>query len=196
VQGSLNLEADQVKPHAGSSEKDYSASAQLKRSLSEKYSWRVSAGATRVEVGGGASMPTTSVFELGVTYQGERVQWDLSAKRAVLPIGLGLLAREDVAALSAAVSVSEHSTLSLSCNAIRTDPVSLTLYLAPGISFGYQIYSGATWGQATAEWQYHFSPYWTLSAAYMRARARNYSVPEWANGNQARLGILWQSNRL
>jgi hypothetical protein len=136
------------------------------------------------------------VFELGATRQGERVQWDLSAKRAVLPIGLGLLARQDVAALSAVVSLSERSTLNLSCNAIRTDPVSLSIYLAPGIALSYQVYSGATFGQATAEWQYHFSPHWALSAAYMRARARNYSVTEWANGEQARLGIVWQSGRL
>ncbi|HEY2275484.1 MAG TPA: hypothetical protein VGH61_08285, partial [Steroidobacteraceae bacterium] len=126
----------------------------------------------------------------------EKVQWDLSVKRAVLPIGFGLLAREDVAALSAVISVSERSTLNLSCNAIRTDPVSLSLYLAPGISLGYQIYSGATFGQATAEWQYHFSPRWALSAGYMRSRARNYSATEWANGRQMHLGILWQSDRL
>jgi hypothetical protein len=196
LQGSLSVETDQISPQSGTTEKDYSASAQLKRSLSEKYSWRASAGATRVEVRGSPGTPTSAVFEVGATRQGERVQWDLSAKRAVLPIGLGLLAREDVAALSAVVALSERSTLNLSCNVIRTDPVTLFLYLAPQISLRYQVYSGATWGQATAEWQYHFSPHWALSAAYMQARARNYSVMEWANGNQARLGILWQSGRL
>lgn len=196
LQGSLTIETDQVTPRNGPREKDYSANAQLKRSLSEKYSWRASAGATRVAVRGSSGTPATGVFELGFTRHGEKVQWDLSAKRAVLPIGFGLLAREDVAALSAVISVSDRSTLNLSCNAIRTDPVSLSLYLAPGISFGYQIYSGATFGQATAEWQYHFSPRWALSAGYMRSRARNYSATEWANGRQMHLGILWQSDRL
>jgi hypothetical protein len=196
LDGSLSIGADRVSPQNSATEKDYSANAQLKRSLTEKYSWRISAGATRVEVPGSTATPTSAVFELGATRQGERVQWDLSAKRAVLPIGLGLLAREDVAALSAVVTVSERSTLNLSCSVIRTDPVSISFYLAPGISLGYQVYSGAAWGQASAEWQYHFSPQWALSAAYTQARARNYSVAEWANGNQGRLGILWQSGRL
>jgi hypothetical protein len=196
LQGSLNVETHRVSPQNGTTERDYSVSVQLKRSLSEKYSWRASGGATRVEIPGSPGTPTSAVFELGATRQGERVQWDLSAKRAVLPIGLGLLARQDVAALGAVISLSERSTLSLTANLIRTDPVSISLYLAPGISFGYQIYSGATYGQGTAEWQYHFSPHWALSAAYMRARARNYSVTEWANGDQARLGIVWQSGRL
>lgn len=196
LQASLTIETDQVTPRNGPREKDYSANAQLKRSLSEQYSWRASAGATRVAVVGSSGTPATGVFELGFTRQGEKVQWDLSARRAVLPIGFGLLAREDVAALSAVISVSERSTLNLSCNAIRTDPVSLSLYLAPGISLGYQIYSGATFGQASAEWQYHFSPRWALSAGYLRSRARNYSAAEWANGRQIHLGILWQSNRL
>jgi hypothetical protein len=196
LQGSLSVETDRVSAQNGTAERDYSASTQLKRSLSEKYSWRISAGATRVEVPGSPGMPTSGVFELGATRQGERVQWDLSVKRAVLPIGFGLLAREDLAALSAVVTLSERSTLNLSGNLIRTDPVSLSLYLAPGISLNYQVYGGATFGQATAEWQYHFSPQWALSAEYMRARARNYSVSEWGNGNQARLGVVWQSGRL
>jgi len=196
LQGSLNLEADQLTPRSGVRERDSSASLQLKRNLTEQYSWRASVGATRVEIPGNPGAPTSGVFEAGATRQGERVQWDLSVKRAVLPIGLGLLAREDVAALSAAVTLTERSTLNLSCNAIRTDPVSLTYYLAPEISFRYQVYSGAAWGQASAEWQYHFSPRWVLSAMYVRARARNYDVPEWANGNQARLSVVWQSSRL
>ena len=195
LQGSLNLEADEVSPRNGTHERDASASVQLKRNLTEQYSWRASAGATRVEIPGNPGAPTSGVFELGATRQGERVQWDLSVKRAVLPIGLGLLAREDVAALSAAVTLTERSTLNLACNAIRTDPVSLTYYLAPQISFRYQVYSGAAWGQASAEWQYHFSPRWALSAMYLRARARNYDVTDWANGNQARLSIVWQSGR-
>lgn len=196
VQGSLNIETDDVSPQYGARERDYSATLQLKRSLNEKYSWRASAGATRVTISASPGAPTSAVFELGATRQGERVQWDLSAKRAVLPIGLGLLAREDQAALSALVRVSERSTLNLSCNAIRTDPVSVSFFLAPGISLGYQVYSGAAWGQVNAEWQYRLSPRWALSAAYTQARARDYRVPEWANGNQARLGVVWQSGRL
>ncbi len=195
LQGSLSLQTDRISPTSGLAEKDYSANAQLKRSLNEKYAWRASAGATRVEVSGSAAS-TSTVFELGASRQGERTQWDLSVKRAVLPIGIGLLAREDVAALSVSVQASERSTLNLTFNAIRSDPVNAVFYLAPLISFSYQVYSGASWGQAVAEWQYHFSPRWSLSAAYQQARARNYNVAEWANGNQARLGIVWQSGRL
>jgi hypothetical protein len=196
LQGSLSVETDRVSPQTGLAQKDYSVDGQLKRSLSEKYSWRASVGATRVEAAGSASTPTNTVFELGASRQGERTQWDLSVKRAVLPIGIGLLAREDVAALSVSVQASERSTLNLAVNAIRSDPVSAVFYLAPQISFSYQVYSGASWGQAVAEWQYRFSPSWALSAAYQQARARNYSLAEWANGNQARLGIVWQSGRL
>jgi hypothetical protein len=196
LQGSLTIEADQVSPHVGTTERDYSVSVQLKRSLSEQYSWHSSAGATRVEFRGSPGVPTSGVFEVGVTWQGQRAQGDLSAKRAVLPIGFGLLAREDVATLSAIIAVSEHSTLNLSGSAIRSDPVSLSLYLAPGISLTYQLYSGASWVQGTAEWQYHFSPRWTLSAAYTRAHAHNYSVVDQANSNQSRLSVVWQSGRL
>ena len=196
LQGSLNVATDRVSAQNGAPERDYSVTVQLKRAWSEQYSWHASAGATRIENPASPAAPTSGVFELGATRQGERVQWDLSAKRAVLPIGFGLLAREEVAALSAVFAATEHSTLSLSCNAIRSDPVSLSLYFAPGISLRYQVYSGATWAQATAEWQYHFSPQWLLSAAYMRARARSYNLDEWANGNQARLGVAWQSGRL
>jgi hypothetical protein len=196
LQGSLNFGTDRDSAQNGTSERDYSASAQLKRTLTEEYSWRVSAGATRIEIPGTPAAPTSAVFEVGVTRQTERVRWDVSAKRAVLPIGFGLLARQDVASLSALVTLSERSTLNLSGNAVRTDPVSLSLYLAPGVSFGYQIYSGATYAQAAAEWQYHLTAQWVLSAAYTRGRARNYSVADWANGSQAHLGFVWQSSRL
>jgi len=196
LQGSLVLEADRIAPQSGQREKDYSASVQLKRAITEKYSWRVSVGATRVDIPGSLGPPTSEVFELGASSKTERIQWDLSARRAVLPIGLGLLAREDVATLTASIAVSERSTLNLTANVIHTDPVSIFIYLAPEFAFQYQIYRGAAWGQATAEWQYHFSPTWMLSAAYQQARARNYSLTEWANGKQARLGIIWQSSRL
>lgn len=195
LQGSLTVETDHVSAQNRTSEQDYSATAQLKRSLSESYSWRASAGVTRIE-SPGTPTATSAVFELGATYQGERVQWDLSAKRAVLPIGFGLLAREDVAALSATVALSERTTLNLSCNVIRTDPVSLSFYFAPGITGSVRVYSGASWGQASAEWQYHLSPTWALSAAYTQGRARNYSVTDWANGDTARLSVLWRSGRL
>ena len=196
LQGALTLETDRVSPGNGAAEKDYSASVQLKRSLTEQYTWHASAGATRVEVSGSSGVSTSGVFDVGVTWRGERVQWDLSAKRAVLPIGLGLLARQDAAALSVTIAVSEHSTLNLSCNAMRSDPVSLSFYFAPGISLSEQVYGGASWAQAAAEWQYHLSPRWSLSAAYSRAHALNYSINEWANGSQARVGVVWQSGRL
>ncbi len=196
LQGSLLLQTDRVNPRSsGTAQKDYSASLQLTRSLSERYAWRASIGATRVD-SGSASSATSSVLELGVTRQDERIQWDLSVKRAVLPIGLGLLARENQAAASMIVSTSERSTLGLSVSAIRTDPVSFSIYLNPQISFSYLVYSGASWGQASAEWKYRFSPNWALSAAYVQARAHNGNWQQWANGNQARLGIVWQSGRL
>lgn len=195
LQGSLNLETDRINPQGGTPQKDYSASLLLKRSFSEKYGWRVSLGRTRVDSGGSGSA-TTSLLELGASRQGERLQWDVSLRRSVLPIGLGLLAREDQAALSMVAVTSQHSTLNLSVNIIRTDPVTFTLYLDPQISVHFLAYSGASWGQLNAEWKYQFSPRWTLSAAYLYARAHNGNWQEWAIGNQARLGLLWQSGRL
>jgi hypothetical protein len=124
---------------------------------------------------------------LGASRQGERIQWDVSVKRSIAPIGLGLLAREDQAALGIIAGTSERSTLNLSFNVIRADPV---------IFFRYLVYSGASWEQLSAEWKYNFSPNWSVSAAYLQARARSGNLQEWANGNQARLAILWQSGRL
>ncbi len=195
IQGSVTVEADRLEPLVGTIENDYSATLQLKRNFSEQYSWRLSAGATRVEAGDYGS-GTTSVFEIGATRQGELVQWDASFKQAVLPIGLGFLARQEIAALSLVANTSERSTVSLSFNMIRSDPVTESLYLLPGFSVSFQIYSGAAWGQATAGWNYQLTPHWTASLAYQRARARNYSIPDWANGNQARLYVAWQSGRL
>lgn len=193
--GTLTLQTDQVSPQGATGEKDYSASLQLKRKLSEQYSWRVSAGATRVDTVGGTS-PTSTVFEVGASRQTERLQWDIAVRRSVLPIGLGLLAREDQAALQLSASTTEHSTLSVSLNIIRTDPVSVVFYLNPLISLNYLVYAGASFGAVNAEWRYNFSPHWALSLAYVESRARNYDVPQWANGNQGRLGIVWQSGRL
>jgi hypothetical protein len=195
VVGSLNLETDQISPQSAPAEKDYSAALQLKRALSEQYSWRVSAGATRVDTAG-AYNSTSSVFELGASRQTERVQWDIAIRRSVLPIGLGLLAREDQAVVTVAARTSERSTLSLSVSVIRTDPVSLFLYLNPEISLSYLVYAGASWGAVNGEWRYNLSPHWALSLAFAQSRARNYNVADWANGNQARLGIVWQSGRL
>lgn len=193
--GSINASAVRITPQVGPVENAYSASLQLKRNLNAGYAWRVSAGATRVAAGRGAS-GSSSVFELGASRQGQRVQWDVSIRRAVLPIGLGLLAREDTANVAITVSTTEYSTLNLALSAIRSYPVTSYLYVNPEISLGFQVYSGASWGQASAEWQYHFTPRLALSVAYLESRARNNNVPQWADGNQARLGILWQSNRL
>lgn len=193
--GELNFETDQISPQSQPSEKDYSATLELRRKLSEQYSWRISAGATRVQTPG-AYDTTSSVFEVGAKRQTERVQWDVAIKRSVLPIGLGLLAREDQATATVAVSTSERSTLNLSLSVLRTDPVSLLFYLDPQISFSYLIYAGASWGAVSGEWRYNFSPHWALSLAFTQSRARNNDVPQWANGNQARLGVVWQSGRL
>ncbi|HUA88735.1 MAG TPA: hypothetical protein VL994_04835, partial [Steroidobacteraceae bacterium] len=187
ITGSLMLGADRIKPDAGPQQKDYSASLQLKRSFSEQYSWRVTAGETRVESGSGSQGDGNSLLvDIGATRQGERVSWDAELRRSVAPIGLGLLAQEDYVALSAAISTTERGTLNLAFNLIRTKPVTY---------FGYVIYSGASWGQISAEWQHHLSSHWILSIGYLQARARN-NDSVWANGGQARLGILWQSGRL
>jgi hypothetical protein len=195
LDGSLILGADRINAQFAPTEKDYSASLELKRSLSERYAWRASLGASRVEAGTGA-VGSSSLFELGATWQGERVQWDVSAKRAVQPIGFALLAREDSATLSIVVGTSLHSTLNFSANVIRSYPVTAIFNVAPGVSFGLPIYSGAAWGQASAEWRYQLSPNWTLSALYSQGRARNDNIPQWADTNQVRLGIVWQSDRL
>jgi hypothetical protein len=193
--GSLTLETDRISPQNGVNQTDYAATLQLKRAFTEQYAWHVSGGATRLEAEG-TNTGTSWVAELGANRHGELVQWDLSVKRAIAPIGLGLLAQENAAVLTAAITTSERGVLNLSMSAIHTDPVNAFIYLAPGISLTYQIYSGAAWGQASAEWRYQLSQRWTLSASALYARARNYSVSEWANGNQARVGIIWQSGRL
>jgi hypothetical protein len=202
VQGSLTLEADRLSPHTGARQNDYSASLQLKRNFSERYAWRVSVGGTRVEYANEGST-TSSQYELGASRQGERVQWDVSIKRAVLPIGLGLLTPETVAALGMTLGTSEHSTLNITANAIRTQPVFVTqpvvLFVGPYLLYGLVqrvLYSGATWGQVGAEWRYQFTPHWSLSAAYRYGRSRVYPSEDWANGSEAHLGIVWNSGRL
>jgi hypothetical protein len=187
LQGSLNIQTDRVNSQSRTTQRDYSVNMQLKRNLSERYAWRATVGATRVVDSGSAGSGTSSLLELGASRQGERIQWDVSVKRSIAPIGLGLLAREDQAALGIVAGTSERSTLNLSFNVIRADPV---------IFFRYLVYSGASWEQLSAEWKYNFSPNWSVSAAYLQARARSGNLQEWANGNQARLAILWQSGRL
>jgi len=186
LQGSLTVGADWISPQVGRAQQDKTVSLELKRNLNEKYAWRFSVGAARVE-SRGVPLGTSSLFELGVSRKGERTQWDLSVRRSIEPIGTGLLAQENVATLTGAVGTSERSSLNLYLNAIRTYPA---FYLES------LVYSGASWGQAGAEWKYHLSPNWVLSAAYQQARSRSGSLQQWANGTQARLGILWQSGRL
>jgi hypothetical protein len=195
--GSLILETDQIDPQTGTRQEDYSASLQVKRTMNEKYAWRISGGATWVNSGTGPySKSTSEVFEVGATRLGEFVQWDVSVRRAVLPIGLGLLARQEQASLTMSASTSEHSTLNLTVSALRTDPVSLFVYINPEISLNYLVYGGASFGFASAEWRYNLSPRWSVAAAYVESRARNNTIGGWADGNQARLSIVWQSARL
>jgi hypothetical protein len=196
LQGTLSLEEDRFEPRSGgTSQKDYSASLRLARSLGERYAWRAAMGATRIQSAGRAAS-TSSVLELGASWQGERIQCDLSVKRAVVPVGLGFLAREDQATASMVTNTSQRSTLSFSVGVIRTEPVTFLIYLTPQLSFPYQAYSGASWGQASAEWRYRLSGRWMLSAAYIYGRARSGELQPWANGNQARLGVVWSSGRL
>jgi hypothetical protein len=191
LQGSLTLEADRLNPDVGARQNNYTISTELRRDFSERYAWRVSVGGTRVEYGSTATYPasssTTVEYEVGANYKGERLTWDLSAKRAVLPIGIGLLAPETVASLVIVANTSENGTLTLSLNGRRTDSVFVgSIPLA----------SGATYGQAGVEWRYHFTTHWAFSLSYQYARARSLNVQEWANGNQGEFGIVWDSGRL
>jgi len=190
VAGSFILEADRLNPQAGTRQNDYSAYAQLQRNFSEKYAWRVAVGGSRTEYGGvsgSAGSNTTVRYELGATRKGERVQWDLSVKRAVLPIGIGLLAPQTVAAFTMGIGITERTSLNVTANGIRTDAV----FIGP-----YAIYSGATWGTVSAQWRYQLATHWTLSASYSQGRTRVNPSPDWANGSQAQLAITWNSGRL
>lgn len=190
VDGSLTLQANRLNPQTGARQKDYGASLQLRRKFSERYAWRVQVGGTRVEYGSTDAAPgsssTTAQYEIGANYQGERLQWDLSARRAVMPIGIGLLAPETVAALLVVANTSERSTLTLSLRGIRTDAVFVSQI---------SVYGGATFAQASLEWRHHFTTHWALSASYLQARSRT-GEQDWANGKQARLGVVWDSGRL
>lgn len=184
--GTLNIEADELTPSIGIKQDVYSVSLQAKHSLTEHYTWRLSAGTTRVDAGAGGS-GRSETFEVGITRLGQRVTWDLDIKRAVLPIGFGLLARQDTAALGVVGSTSEHSALSFSVNAIRSKPVFFYQFL---------LYSGATYEQLNLEWRYQLSPHWTVSCAYVRARQDTGTIALWGLSNQGRLGVQWQSLRL
>lgn len=186
LQGAINLEADRISPEVGLVQNAYSASLQLRRNFSERYTWHISIGSSRV-ASGSITSGNTPLLDVGASRQGERVQWDVSLKRLVSPIGLGLLAQENEAVLDVVASLTERTTLSVSLNIIKSDPV---IYLS------YLVYDGASWGQASAEWKYQFAQHWALSVAYIQSRARGGTGQPWANGNQGRLGILWQSGRL
>lgn len=191
VLGSVTLEADRLNPETGAKQTDYSASLQLQRSFSERYSWHASLGGARVNYGStetsASSSSTSAQYEVGATYKGERLQWDLSARRAIVPIGLGLLAPQTVVALVIAANTSEYSTLSLSLNGIRSDAVFVD---------HFPVYGGATWGQAGVEWRHNFTTHWAFTVGYQQSRARALDVTEWANGKQAHIGISWNSGRL
>jgi len=186
VQGSLTLEADRILPQDTPTQNAYSATVQVKRNFSEQYSWRASLGASKVEEGR-TDYGTTPVYQLGATRQGERVQWDVSFGRSVLPIGFGLLARSQQATLNLAANVSERSTVSLTFSGIRTEPV---------VASDFLVYAGASWGQLVAQWKYNLSQHWALSVSYLEAQARNGNLAQLGIGNQGRIGILWQSGRL
>jgi len=185
LQGSLLLGADRIMPQGDNFQYDTSASLQLKRVINERSSWHVSVGETRVDLG--MSVGTSSLFELGATRQSERVQWDISLLRNVTPIGLGLLARKDQAALTVTGATSEHCTLRLSLSVIRSAPVTF---------YQFRLYNGAVWGQLNAEWRWQISPRWASTIAYSRGRSRIDNGGLWADGNQARINLAWQSGRL
>ncbi|MBV8145653.1 MAG: hypothetical protein JO184_11650 [Gammaproteobacteria bacterium] len=191
VQGLLTLEADRLHPQTGAQQTNYGVAVQLRRRFSERYSWHLSGGATRVDYGStgssGSSSSTSAQYEIGTTYKGERLQWDLSAKRAVLPIGLGLLAPQTAAALTLTADTSDHSTLTVSINGVRTDAVTVG---------AIAVYSGATWGVAQIQWRHHFTTHWSLAVSYQQSRARDLNVTEWANGKQAQIAVSWDSGRL
>jgi hypothetical protein len=191
MQGSVTLQANRLNPDGGARQNNYGISARLRRDFTEHYAWHASLGGTRVDYGSTGTSPaassTTVQYELGVTYKGERLSGDLSARRAVLPIGIGLLAPETIAELVIAANVSEHGTLSLTVNGIRTDAVFVG---------AIPVYSGATFGQVSLEWRHHFAAHWSLLAVAKQARSRTGDIQQWANGSQAWLGIAWDSGRL
>jgi hypothetical protein len=184
LQGTLLFEGDRVSPAVGSIQDEYSVNAQLKHALTEGFTWRVSVGASQVDSHPGTGR--SGLFEVGATRQTQRIQWDLSLRQAVAPIGLGLLARTDQATLTALANTSEHSTLSLSLAGIRSYPVTF---------YHFVVYDGASWGQLSGDWQWHFSRRWSATVDLIEQRSRQGSYP-WAVGNQARIGVLWQSDRL
>jgi hypothetical protein len=186
VQGSLILEADQIYPQEAPNQSSYSANLQLKRNFTAQYSWWVSIGASKVKEGS-QDYGTTPVYQLGGTWQGERLRWSVSLGRDVVPIGFGLLARSEQANLALTASTSERSTLDLTFDAIRSEPV---------IASDFLVYGGASWGELRVEWKYNLSQHWVVSVGYLQARARNGDLQELAISNQGRLGIAWQSGRL
>jgi hypothetical protein len=201
VQGSIELQADRISPENGARQEDFSASLKLQRAFSERYIWHLTVGGTQVRTDGVVSnvggtevqSPTVTsgtslLLDAGASRQGEQVRWDFSVKRGVRPVGVGLLAEQDEAVLDVLAGITEHTKLHFSANVIRTTPV---LYLS------YVVYNGASWGQASAEWQYQFAEHWMLSVSYLRARARDGGGQQpWADGDRAQLGILWRGGRL
>ena len=186
MQGSLALSANRLAPDVGFRQDSDSVTLQLARSITEQYSWRASVGATHVDAGS-AGTSTDSVFEAVASRQTERVHWDLSVKRAVLPIGLGFLAPQTSVTLGVTVATTERSVLNLSVAGLRTDEVKFG---------GLVFFSGTTWAQGSLEWRYNFAQNWTVSGTYQQGRSRDLEHSTWANGGQARLGIVWQSGRL
>ena len=186
MQGSLNLSVGRLAPDVGFRQDSDSLALQLEHKVTEQYSWRASAGATHTDAGS-AGTTTDWVFELAASRQTERVHWDVSVKRAVLPIGLGYLAPQTAATFALAVAATERSAVSLSLAGLRTDEVKYgNLILA----------SGATWVQGSVEWRFNLSPRWTVSGTYQHGRSRGLEASVWADADQARINVTWQSGRL
>jgi hypothetical protein len=185
LSGTLTVSANLLNSAKASPETSYSASAGLGSSVSERISWQTSVGATRLQSQGRPS--TSEVYSLSVSLQGDPLSWSANASRAVTPIGFGSFSLSDQLRLAANAGVSEYSSLAASLSLVRSSPVG---------SQQISTYSGATWVQFGADWQWKFARQWSASAAVSRAWSRAARNGPWANSSQVHLNLLWGSDRL
>ena len=184
LRGFLVLGADRTLPAAGRAQSARSASLRLGGTWSERTSWSLLAGATRVETGTGSTLG--SIAEASASSGRERLHWTVSLRHDVSPIGYGLLARNDRASASALFNLGERSNVNLYVNLIRSAP------LQRG---GVSAFDGADYAQLGGEWRWRLFRSLDVSASASQVRSRSGHPAIWANGSQVRLGVTWQSRR-
>jgi hypothetical protein len=181
---SLVLGSDRTLPKQGADQNAWSASLRWAGSWTERSSWSIQGGATRFDTAGG--MATGALVELTASSASERAHWTASLRHDVSPIGYGLLVRKDQAAFNYGRNLSEHSDLGVFLNYIRSDPPN---------QLQSALYHGAQYLQAGAEWRWRLTDALDLNASCSHVRARGSQVAGWATGNEARIGVVWQSGR-